>query len=405
MPILQCWICYGEEQVDTFGIEFPLKWVSPCQCRGSLEWVHQQCIRSWITSAESRSGSSSGATDSAQHDLFPTCPHCKFPFSFEGEPPATIMPLIQRFLGRTGVIYRRAVQAIITGAFAGGLYSALYSYSLAATIAFCGAGTTWRALIKPCIQEVSEISQKPLPAITGLLRLALFFPAAFPAVLFSLRTGDSLWMLPLASMWVSGEQGRRASRLTRAIVLSMAPISTLLHLFWIRLKRRSHLGEHADETANPASRGSQHDPDSAPGSFFEPQNAQPNTTPIDQASPLLDVIDSPTNTTAITIDMTNFAVDTNIIGADGGVASSGGVRGAIVSVLETLAFPFISSAIGMIIGGIGSLLFSGNRKEGRRLGRFEMSSVGAAVVLSMRLLGELIRENRKRALLRSTEKK
>jgi RING-variant domain len=50
-----CWICYsGEPEKPSFEVSdaeliaYEEAWVSPCECKGSTEWVHQACILSWI---------------------------------------------------------------------------------------------------------------------------------------------------------------------------------------------------------------------------------------------------------------------------------------------------------------------------------------------------------------------
>eukprot|EP00742_Colponemidia_sp_Colp-10_P022735 GILJ01026927.1.p1 GENE.GILJ01026927.1~~GILJ01026927.1.p1 ORF type:complete len:210 (-),score=4.65 GILJ01026927.1:26-655(-) len=39
----RCWICLDEETEDL---------VSPCQCRGSIKWVHQQCVIGWMRESQ-----------------------------------------------------------------------------------------------------------------------------------------------------------------------------------------------------------------------------------------------------------------------------------------------------------------------------------------------------------------
>lgn len=40
----ECRICFGEE--DTFN-----KLIKPCNCKGSMEYVHEECINQWINHA------------------------------------------------------------------------------------------------------------------------------------------------------------------------------------------------------------------------------------------------------------------------------------------------------------------------------------------------------------------
>ncbi|XP_001945331.2 E3 ubiquitin-protein ligase MARCH5-like [Acyrthosiphon pisum] len=40
-----CWICFGTDDED---YESNRDWVSPCKCRGSTRWVHQDCVQRWV---------------------------------------------------------------------------------------------------------------------------------------------------------------------------------------------------------------------------------------------------------------------------------------------------------------------------------------------------------------------
>lgn len=38
-----CWICFGSSDEDKTA-----EWVKPCKCRGTVKWVHQNCLQRWI---------------------------------------------------------------------------------------------------------------------------------------------------------------------------------------------------------------------------------------------------------------------------------------------------------------------------------------------------------------------
>ncbi|XP_001944696.1 E3 ubiquitin-protein ligase MARCH5-like [Acyrthosiphon pisum] len=40
-----CWICFDTDDDD---YESNRDWVTPCKCRGSTRWVHQDCVQRWI---------------------------------------------------------------------------------------------------------------------------------------------------------------------------------------------------------------------------------------------------------------------------------------------------------------------------------------------------------------------
>ncbi|XP_022179702.1 E3 ubiquitin-protein ligase MARCH5-like [Myzus persicae] len=41
----RCWVCFGTNDDDN---ESNSDWVSPCKCRGSSRWVHQDCVQRWV---------------------------------------------------------------------------------------------------------------------------------------------------------------------------------------------------------------------------------------------------------------------------------------------------------------------------------------------------------------------
>eukprot|EP00730_Choanoeca_flexa_P012455 TRINITY_DN4291_c0_g1_i1.p1 TRINITY_DN4291_c0_g1~~TRINITY_DN4291_c0_g1_i1.p1 ORF type:complete len:323 (+),score=42.71 TRINITY_DN4291_c0_g1_i1:167-1135(+) len=42
-----CWICYGTDA------DFPnMKWISPCRCNGTMQYVHEACLLRWIAEKE-----------------------------------------------------------------------------------------------------------------------------------------------------------------------------------------------------------------------------------------------------------------------------------------------------------------------------------------------------------------
>jgi len=43
----QCWICMGDDPSDLGGL------IAPCSCKGSMNWVHRECLDTWRVSATS----------------------------------------------------------------------------------------------------------------------------------------------------------------------------------------------------------------------------------------------------------------------------------------------------------------------------------------------------------------
>ena len=54
LPGKHCWVCFATDEDD-----FSACWVSPCRCRGTAKWVHQECLQRWVD--EKQQGSSGGS--------------------------------------------------------------------------------------------------------------------------------------------------------------------------------------------------------------------------------------------------------------------------------------------------------------------------------------------------------
>ena len=64
---MSCWVCYGDE-TDSGEL------VSPCACRGSVQWIHRGCLRTWLKTSM---GSALSQSLSSER----TCPQCKSPYN------------------------------------------------------------------------------------------------------------------------------------------------------------------------------------------------------------------------------------------------------------------------------------------------------------------------------------
>ncbi|CAF3901638.1 unnamed protein product [Rotaria sp. Silwood2] len=54
VPGKHCWVCFATDEDD-----FSACWVSPCRCRGTAKWVHQECLQRWVD--EKQQGSTGGS--------------------------------------------------------------------------------------------------------------------------------------------------------------------------------------------------------------------------------------------------------------------------------------------------------------------------------------------------------
>ncbi|CAG0916237.1 unnamed protein product [Notodromas monacha] len=107
--LLKCWICYATEEDDEPGTV----WIHPCQCRGSMKWVHDKCLQMYI---DTRIGH-----DTSRRVL---CPQCKTPYVLLF--PQMSLPVL--FLDSVDHIVTKTCPYIAMGMLAGSLYWAAVSF-------------------------------------------------------------------------------------------------------------------------------------------------------------------------------------------------------------------------------------------------------------------------------------
>lgn len=49
-----CWVCFGTEHDDEHESTV---WICPCQCKGTMKWVHEECLQRWIDEKQKRTNS------------------------------------------------------------------------------------------------------------------------------------------------------------------------------------------------------------------------------------------------------------------------------------------------------------------------------------------------------------
>ena len=69
----ECWICYSGTSEGEL--------ISPCRCRGSMQWVHRDCLHRWITTRVTEYQPDEWGRDTANRFA---CPNCETPFEFVG---------------------------------------------------------------------------------------------------------------------------------------------------------------------------------------------------------------------------------------------------------------------------------------------------------------------------------
>lgn len=78
-----CWVCFGTEQDDD---DSDVVWICPCQCKGTMKWVHEECLQRWIDEKQKRSNS-----------LRVSCSQCKTHYILSFPPVNCLVRLIEQY--------------------------------------------------------------------------------------------------------------------------------------------------------------------------------------------------------------------------------------------------------------------------------------------------------------------
>ena len=152
----QCWVCFGTDA------ETPVQsrqWVTPCRCKGSTQWVHQECIRRWVEQKQR-----------GQLTLPVHCPQCQTAYIIHFPrmgPLLLIMDNLDKLVMRVSPIGMATLIGMT-------LYWNSFSY---------GIFTVYTILGK---QETAELFDRldPIATVVGLplIPVALIFVNAIPLV-------------------------------------------------------------------------------------------------------------------------------------------------------------------------------------------------------------------------------
>lgn len=78
-----CWVCFGTEQDDE---DLDVVWVCPCQCKGTMKWVHEECLQRWVDEKQKRTNS-----------MRVTCSQCKTHYILTFPPVNRFVRLIEQY--------------------------------------------------------------------------------------------------------------------------------------------------------------------------------------------------------------------------------------------------------------------------------------------------------------------
>lgn len=111
-PVAQrrfCWVCFEPESDDNHDdddddgcVDYDengddggktattnqkeVVWISPCQCKGTMKWVHEECLQHWIDEKQRRSNS-----------IKVTCSQCKTQYIMSFPPASCLAKLIEQY--------------------------------------------------------------------------------------------------------------------------------------------------------------------------------------------------------------------------------------------------------------------------------------------------------------------
>lgn len=107
-----CWVCFAtdEEDQETGAVA---EWIKPCNCRGTLRWVHQACLQRWVD--EKQKGNSFRRVQ---------CQQCQTEYIIV----LPSMGLFADVLEAVDTLIRRSSPFLAAGVFVGSLYWTAVTY-------------------------------------------------------------------------------------------------------------------------------------------------------------------------------------------------------------------------------------------------------------------------------------
>lgn len=107
-----CWVCFATEEEDQES-ETVVEWIKPCNCKGTLRWVHQSCLQRWVD--EKQKGNSFRRVQ---------CQQCQTEYIIV----LPSMGIIADVLEAIDTLVRRSSPFLAAGAFVGSLYWTAVTY-------------------------------------------------------------------------------------------------------------------------------------------------------------------------------------------------------------------------------------------------------------------------------------
>ncbi|KAG5671712.1 hypothetical protein PVAND_001892 [Polypedilum vanderplanki] len=107
-----CWVCFATEEDEEEGND-KLTWVKPCNCKGTLKWVHQTCLLRWIDEKQKGNSFKKVSCQQCQTEYIIVLPQ---------------MGLVSDLLEGLDNVIRRSSPFLAAGVFVGSFYWASVTY-------------------------------------------------------------------------------------------------------------------------------------------------------------------------------------------------------------------------------------------------------------------------------------
>jgi E3 ubiquitin-protein ligase MARCH5 len=107
-----CWVCFATEDDEEEGSD-KLSWVKPCNCKGTLKWVHQSCLLRWIDEKQKGNSFKRVSCQQCQTEYIIVLPQ---------------MGLVSDLLEGLDNVIRRSSPFLAAGVFVGSFYWASVTY-------------------------------------------------------------------------------------------------------------------------------------------------------------------------------------------------------------------------------------------------------------------------------------
>lgn len=113
-----CWVCFATDEDDELA-----EWVQPCNCIGTIRWVHQSCLQRWVD--EKQKGNSMRRV---------TCPQCQTEYIIAFPAMGTVIGIMEG----VDTMIKRLSPFLAAGILVGSLYWTAVTYGAVTVLQVVG---------------------------------------------------------------------------------------------------------------------------------------------------------------------------------------------------------------------------------------------------------------------------